>query len=414
MKKILFLGASNYFLEAAEYAKSNNIYLIVTDINEFPKAVVKGIADESYSISTIDYDSLLNLCKERDIDGIYAGASEINIPIAIKLCRELKLDYYSNLNQWKMCTNKDVFKEKCLNSGIKVAKVYTYEQVKSLDFHKNNLVTKPVDNNGSRGITICKNYEEFESGYKKALANSKSKTILIEEYIPSDSVIIQYTIQNGIVKFSGISDKKSKKIKKNAAPVMAIQYFPSIHEKEYLEKCNEKAIVMLEKEKIMYGPIWIEAFYHNGEFIFNEIGYRYGGSLTYYPVEFFYGVNQMHLLINQAIGNEDLYKDFDKIEKRNKDKIYSILPLQVKPGVITKIEGIDELLENKVIYRFVKSHSEGDVIDDSGTVSQVFGYMHIVGNSVEDVNKIIDEAIDKIKVYDENNENMLYSIWKDK
>ena len=72
MKKILFLGASGYFYDAALYAKSIGLYLIAIDIQPAEKAIVKTIADESYMMSTTDFDSVYKLCKEKEIDGIYA------------------------------------------------------------------------------------------------------------------------------------------------------------------------------------------------------------------------------------------------------------------------------------------------------------------------------------------------------
>ncbi|MDD7305120.1 MAG: ATP-grasp domain-containing protein [Peptoniphilaceae bacterium] len=413
-KKILFLGASNYFWDAANYVKEQGIYLIAVDSQKLPKAVVKSIADESYDISTIDTEELYKLCIDKDIDGIYAGASEVNIPIAIELCNRLGLYYYTNSKQWEMCTNKAVFKQKCIEAGIPVAKTYAYEDRKIDGKIGYPVVTKPVDNNGSTGISICNNIEELEKGYKKAINNSKSKTILIEEFIPSDSVILQYTVQDGIVKYTGMSDKKSKKIKEDSAPVMAIQFFPSVHEKQYLETINEKAIKMIENAGIKFGAIWIESFYHNKEFVFNEIGFRYGGSLTYYPVEYYYGVNQMNLIIHQALTGKGLYEDFKEINPLEKkhDNLYCILPIQIQPCKISKIEGLDEIYNIDGVYKFVVSHNVNDETPDSGTTLQVFAYLHAVGKTKEDIFRSIKKVKSTLKVLDEAGCNRLFTVWE--
>lgn len=413
-KTILFLGASNYFLDAAKYVKKEGYKLIAVDNQELPKAVVKSIADESYSISTIDIEKVYELCINKKVDGIYAGASEVNIPIAIELCERLGLPYYTNRKQWEMSTNKRIFKDKCIEHGINVTETFDIGDDKLDDMKYYPLVTKPVDNNGSTGISICKNKEQLKAGIDKALYNSKSKNILIERYIPSDSVIIQYTIQDGIVKYCGMSDKKSKKIEENAAPVMALQVFPSIHEAEYLENTNAKAIKMIKDQEIEYGAIWIESFYYENKFIFNEIGFRYGGSLTYYPVEYFYGINQMKILINHSLYGNGLYKNFDDITEVNhdKNKLYSILPIQIKPCTIKQIRGIDRLRQIQGVHEFVQSHSIGDIIPASGTTLQVFGYLHVTGNTIEEINDTFKKSKDVLDVSDENDENMLFTIWE--
>lgn len=409
-KKILFLGASIYFLDAAKYAKEMGLYLIAVDKNEGDKAIVKSIADESFTINTTDVESLYNLALEKEIDGIYAGASEVNIPIAIELSKRLNLSYYTDFSQWKMCTNKGIFKQKCIENGIQVSKVYDSINDDKIIYP---VVTKPVDNNGSTGISICFNKEELEIGYQKALNNSKSKWVLIEEYIPSDSVIIQYSLQDGIVKYSGMSDKQSKKIKPDAAPVMAIQFFPSIHERQYLEEVDQKAQAMLKKAGMRYGAVWIEAFYHNNQFIFNEIGYRFGGSLTYYPVEYFYNINQAKILLYQCLTGNPYYADFVQTDKINIDKKYAILPIQIRPGVIKNIIGLNEINKMENVYKFVQSHVVGDVIEETGTTHQVFGYLHLTGNSIDEIKKSIFEVKKCLIVEDEFGNNSLFTIWED-
>lgn len=411
-KRILFLGASVYFLDAAKYVKSKGMYLVAVDIKELPQAVVKAIADESYHISTTDLDTLYELCVKCKINGIYAGASEVNIPIAMELCKRLNLPYYANKRQWEMCTNKAIFKQKCVENGIKVSKEYEFSKRGKNGYVKYPVVTKPVDNNGSTGISICQNLQELEKGYKKGMDNSKIGHVLIEEYIPSDSVIIQYTIQDGNIKYSGMSDKKSKKLNEDGAPVMAIQYFPSIYEEQYLSKVNKKAIRMLKEADMQYGAVWIESFYYKNEFIFNEIGYRYGGSLTYFPVEFFYNLNQMNILIHHAVTGKGLYQDFNEKKVRADQKKYAILPIHIKPCVIKAVSGIDELENIPGFYRFVQSHSIGETIPDSGTTLQVFGYVHVIGDSIDSMIKTMQEVKDRIHVIDETGKNKIFTIWE--
>lgn len=411
-KKILFLGASIYFYDAALYAKEQGLYIIAVDAQEPSRAIVRTIADEDYTINTTDIEALYKLCLDKKIDGIYAGASEVNIPIAIELCERLNLPYYTNKEQWKMCTNKAVFKKHCIDSDIKVSRVYNLSDKEIDGIITYPVVTKPVDNNGSTGISICKNKKELEAGYEKALNNSKTKTVLIEEFIPSDSVIIQYTIQDGIVKYSGMSDKQSKKINEDAAPVMAIQFFPSEHEEQYLKTVDGKAKKMLQNAGIKFGAIWIEAFYHENNFIFNEIGFRYGGSLTYYPVEFYYGINQMKLLIHHSITGKGLYDNFSSIQKKQTEERYAILPMQIKPCKISEIIGIDSLKNICGFYKFVQSHIEGDIIKSTGTTAQVFGYLHICGSSLSELYNVIAEVKSTLKVLDENGNNQIFTIWE--
>ena len=307
------------------------------------------------------------------------------------------------------CTNKDIFKEKCQKHGIRVAK--TFDINDNITFP---VVVKPTDSNGSQGVSICRNRDELEISYDKAISFSNKGKVLIEEYIPSDSVIIHITIIDGEVFYSGMSDKKSKKIIDNGPPIMALQLFPSTHEQEYLDKVHDKVVSLINDEKILNGPIWIESFYHEQDFIFNEVGFRYGGSLTYYPVEFYYDINQMHLLINQSIGNPLNEFKTKYNSAKNRQFIYAILPIQINPGTIKEIIGLDKGLEVEGIYKFVQSLPIGTTVYQSGTTSQVFGYLHIIGLNQQEIKNSITNFLNIVKVVSDNNDkNQIFTIWKE-
>ncbi|WP_058991116.1 ATP-grasp domain-containing protein [Anaerococcus rubeinfantis] len=412
-KKILFLGASTYFYEAAKYAKDQGAYIIAIDRRPKEECIVKQIADEEYLMDTTDIESIKELILKEKIDGIYPGASEVNIPISIKLAEDTGIPKYCEENQWQMATNKDIFKDVCRKFGVPVTPVFDIsepidkKQTSKLSFP---LVTKPVDNNGSTGITICEKEDDFLKAYDKAKKASKTGKVLVEKKMNFEhSLIAHYTAQNGDVIFCGLTDKESKKINKDSAPVMSIQFMPSKLTEKFKNKVNDKIIKMLEGIGINYGPIWIEVFYDKDNFYLNEIGYRYGGSLTYYPVEYLFGINQMHLLINYLSTGKPLYKDFKDIKeiKNRKNHKYCILPMQLKHGTIKAIKGLEELINKEFVYAFIQSHIVNDVIEETGTTHQVFGYIHLVADSQEQLIEYINYVNESLKILDENGENML-------
>lgn len=412
-KKILFLGASTYFYEAAKYAKDQGAYIIAIDRRSKEECIVKQIADEEYLMDTTDIESIKNLIIKEKIDGIYPGASEVNIPISIELAENTGIPKYCEENQWKMATHKDIFKDVCIKYDVPVTPVFDISEPidkKQISMLRFPLVTKPVDNNGSTGITICEKEDEFLKAYDKAKKASKTGKVLVEKKMNFEhSLIAHYTAQNGDVIFCGLTDKESKKINKDSAPVMSIQFMPSKLTEKFKDKVNDKIIKMLEGIGINYGPIWIEVFYDEDNFYLNEIGYRYGGSLTYYPVEYLFGINQMHLLINYLSTGKPLYKDFKDIKeiKNRKNHKYCILPMQLKHGTIKAIKGLEELINKEFVYAFIQSHIVNDVIEETGTTHQVFGYIHLVADSQEQLIEYINYVNESLKILDENGENML-------
>ena len=158
------------------------------------------------------------------------------------------------------------------------------------------------------------------------------------------------------------------------------------------------------------GVIWIEAFCDRGEFTFNEMGYRFGGSLTYLPVKELYGIDQLDLQIQYALN----VKYDTKINvKETIDGIYSILPIHVKPGTIEKIEGFAELEKSEELIKIVYVHHEGEIIEDWGSAQQVFAYLHFRCRDMEETKRVLSNVLSKIAVYDENGNNMLFYLYEE-
>lgn len=412
-KRILFLGASTYFYEAAKYAKAQGATIVAVDKRRKEDCIVKQIADKDYLVDTTDINSIKEIMLKEKIDGIYPGASEVNIPISIKVSNDMNLPIYCSDHLWEMATNKGIFKNVCREYSIPVTPIYNISepidenQINRLDFP---LVTKPVDNNGSTGITICESPLDFLEAYSKAKKSSKCGEVLVEKKMNFEkSLIAHYTAQDGEVIFCGLTDKESKKIKDDAAPVMSIQFMPSSLTDKFKDIINDRIIKMLEGIGIKYGPIWIEVFYDSEQFYLNEIGYRYGGSLTYYPVEYYFGINQMHLLLYYLATGKSLYKDLKNTKELEErlGNVYCILPMQVRPGKIKSIEGLDDLLREKFIYAFIQSHIVNDTILETGTTHQVFGYIHLIASNREQLIEKIKYINNSLKIRDEHGQNML-------
>lgn len=410
MKKILFLGGKPIgSSEIVIRLKELGYYVIVTDFLTPEQSPAKLIANEHWDISTGDVDLLSEKARAAGVEGVVTGVHEFNINRMLDICERLDLPVYCTRDTWRYCDNKREFKNMCLNSGIPVAKTYDRDI-----FDRNSglypVIVKPVDGSGSRGFHICHDHDDLAVHYERAKTFSPTGSVLIEDYIPYDAVIIHYTMIDGKCFYSGISDKISVKFPSTGASVMGIQTFPSKGESVYLESLDRKVRRMFEDAGFKNGPIWIEAFYDGSDrFVFNEMGYRFGGSLTYYPVKYFTGIDQLDLLIDSSVSGKDVSKpDIRKPVETSKN--YCILPIHIKPGTITDIVGSDNLLSKEDIYAVVPVHFVGDVIEEWGSAQQVYAYLHILYKDKDDLTASIKSAFETLKVLDENGDNMIHTI----
>jgi hypothetical protein len=407
-KRLLLLGGSNSTEDIVRFAKKNNVKLIAT--GKYPKTPLKAISEESYDIDAIDDQALIKLVAEKCIDGIFVGCNETVVPHALTAASANGLPCYCTNRQWELCANKAKFKAMCRKYNIPITAEYSLAENDKIQYP---VAVKPVDSCGSQGFSICQNEDELKIAYEKALTFSLSSRVLIEKFMPYDAVIIHYTLINGEILFSGMSDKISMKLKDHGASVMAFQSFPSKFTDIYIDTLDQKVKTMFLQEDFHDGPIWIEAFNNNGKFTFNEMGYRFGGSMTYYPIRYFYGFDQLELILNFSLGKPEkkAASGFLIDNAYQKDLNYCILPLHVNPGYIASVVGESVIKTLPYVYAYIPTHFEGDTIKLSGTVSQVFCYLHVLFTDNIDLRNKLTNIISSLKVFDDANNNLLFCLF---
>ena len=410
-KKLLVIGGSASMIDLVETAKRMGIYTIVVDWNSVNDSPAKIYADEYWNDSIMDYDTIIPKAREKGIDGVITCMTDSYLAPYRIISERLNTPCYLNENTERISTDKILFKSICQECGIPVAKQYAVDinDEATLEELPYPIVVKPADGSGSRGFKVCQNKEDVIGGYNKAIKYSVTNRVIIEDYMPYDSVIIHYTLINGKCYYSGMSDKISCKFSSSGSSVMGFQSFPSKGEKVYLDTLDEKARDMFEKKSFRNGPVWIEAFYDGKEkFVFNEMGYRFGGSFTYYPVRFFYNVNQLEMLIEYAVTSD--YKGVSP-KRCDVDEKYCILPVHCKAGRIQTIEGVEAIKARKDVYAYAPKHLEGQEIKDWGTALQVFCYLHILYKDNNGLRESICDILTQLKAIDEKGNNMLYTLY---
>lgn len=398
MDKLLVLGGKPIgSTEIVERAKKKGIYTIVADYLPASESPAKLLSDEQWDISVDQVDELARKATEEHVNGIVAGVHEFCLRKAIQVCEKCGLPSWCTLEQWDNCSNKKAFKALCKKNGIDVAKTYKLD-----DEIQYPVIVKPADSDGSRGFSICNNREELEKGVRHALEFSTD--YLIEEFIQSDACIIHYTVVDGKVVFSGISDKHSRRLE-GGSMVMALQTFPARDQERYLKEVNDKAIQMFKSIGIKNSPIWIEAFNDGKRFVFNEMALRFGGSMTNYPVMYNTGIDQLELFIDAALGKITQMKSNREIKQ---EKNYAILPIHLKEGRILRVKGAEELLADSKMEQMVLVHHVGDEIKNWGTAQQVFCYLHMTYKNEDEFAENIKKIEKTLLVENEDGSNMLY------
>lgn len=411
-KRLLFLGAQEMMCSAVLKAKELGAYTIVADYNEnFP---AKKYADEKVLISTSDTDALLELCKEKKVDGVFSGYSEVNQYFTLDLCERGGYPYYGTRAQVEALANKANFKRCCRENGVPgVPEYHLTEELLPEDMAKLEypVIIKPVDSYSGKGITICTDESMVADAVKSAISQSKAKQFLVEKYMDDehyDVVTAYYSIQDGKVALSAMVDRYMYYFGSRRLNTGLL--YPSQYLDRYIAEADEKVRKMLENLGVQNGTLFIEGCVNAEGFWFWETGFRLCGAQQSILPAHINGVDIQEMLICHALTGKMADEDKMHLEDphfRGKTACNGVI--FINKGKISEIGGIEEIRAMPEIVNFSPLQQVGDEVtaEDVGTLNQSFARVHLICDDKEQLFKAIDNLYEKLKIVDTEGNDMV-------
>jgi carbamoylphosphate synthase large subunit len=392
-----------------KYARSQGVHVIVTDNLPLEKSVAKQIADESWMISTADVETIVKAALEHKVDGVFAGVSEFNLEKAMTVAGRLGLPFYCTREQWDIASNKARFKELCRTHNIPVSKDFNFDwnlDAADLEDVRYPLIIKPVDSSSCKGISVCYNESQLKVAVEKALSNSQSEEIIVEEFIGGDEISVHYTLKDGEISLSCMMDKYlSTEI--GPLPVPEVYLYPSKHLESYIVTLDDAVKEMFRNAGFKNGTVFLQGKVNPNGFVFFEMGYRLSGTAVYHFTSKLNGINSMEMYVNHALtgtmNGYDLSLDNPKF-----NRTCCNLSIFIDEGVIGRINGLDDVLGLENIVNSHQSYSVGDSVPKTGTLQQIFIRLFIIADSNEDLCETVEIIHNSLQVLDVNGRNMLH------
>lgn len=408
-KKLLLMGGGAYVKGIKKYADEKGFYMVA--VGSSANTPIRDIADEFYQIDTQNVDEITKLVKEKGIDGIFVGSSEVNIAPAITVSERTGCNFYSDRKQWDIISDKAEFKKLARQYGVPVTEEYKVTEEflrEDLDKIKYPVIVKPVDSSGARGMNACYNEEELKKYYLEALKWSKSKKIIVEELIEGGKeVFFHYTIQNGEFSLSmGFSKFKVISKERDYVSLPIFHMYPSSHIDIYIEKVDKAARKMFSEIGLKNGIVMLQGFDIDGEFKFFESGFRMGGEQMYVFTEHQNGLNSLEMMINYALTGQ--MADFKVSEKDNARFKWPCCNyyIPLKAGIITKVEGLDEVEKMESVLNITKMFEIGDEIFDTNALERVCMRLHVYGKTAQELAESLVRISSTLRILDQNGNEM--------
>ena len=190
-KKILVLGGAFQHCKLVEAAHELGVEVIVTDYLSLEDAPAKKIADKYYMHNITDIDGIVDMCKKENVDGVIATSLDACQRPYQQVCEKLGVPCFGTAEQYRILTDKNLFKEYCRKSDVDVIPEYDInlfdKKEQCMEMVQFPIFIKPCDSRGSRGQSICNTYEEAIEAIKFAQSESKSGNIVIEKYMGQEN-----------------------------------------------------------------------------------------------------------------------------------------------------------------------------------------------------------------------------------
>ena len=408
-KKLLILAGAGAHCKVVEAAHEMGIYTIVADY--LPNSPAKLISDESYMYDIFDVDSLVELGKEKNIDGVLGFCIDPTQKPAQQIAQKLGLPMFGTEEQVHALTNKKAFKALCRENKVDIIPEYSEEDIHNQKIEFPVLV-KPVDSRGSRGAAVCRDYEQLKTAIPQAKAESSNGGVIIEKYMEQNQDLsITYIVKDGKPVLISIGDRYPGREEDNLNRQLSCTIQPSRYASMYMEKVNDRVVNMIRSLGIKNGPVFMQGFVDGDTVRMYDPGIRFPGNEYERIYNAATGMNPMKSIISYVVGGEiDDYggKLAGSYDLNGMCAIQYMI--NVGPGIITRYEGLDEIAKLPYVVDVQQKRYLGAVVENTGDIKHRAGEVSIC---VERDPKIMKDAIEKVQsilqITDENGENMLIS-----
>lgn len=396
-QKLLVIGAGIGQIPLIRKAKTRGLYVIcVTIPGNWPAA---ALADETWYLDIYDRETIVERAKREGITAVISDQNDLMVPTVAYVAEKLGLPGNCFEQVWTFC-NKNRFRAFCETCGVPVPK-HTAIDAPDFDFASFDAplpwIVKPADSQSSKGVQKIDSIEQARPALIAALAQSKTKTAILEQFFPGKELPVEGYVADGAYYPLMIGDQLDFEL--NGLMIPAQRKYPSVAPTEVQAKiydCEQKLA------RALNAPF---AITHN-EYLYNENGdiciiegaLRGGGvyiSSDLIPLAT--GIDVNDVLLRQALGeNVDVAAEMTK--RKNAASAYVCFCL--REGVVTKVEGMDKLKAMPFVKGvYLDSMKVGETSKKVVDKSMRYGPILVAGKDREDLQKHIDEIEQTLRVF---------------
>jgi biotin carboxylase len=400
-KTLLIVSGGVEAAEAAKRAKEMGLYVVVSDIN--PEAPGFAFADSILIADVYGPDGTAAAAerfhkKIRPIDGVICVAADAPRTVAAVNAR-LGLNGIGKRTA-ELATDKFAMKERFAADGVPVpwfSAVETPQQLQRLVIERGpNLVIKPVDSRGSRGVQRLSHVQNLTEAFVFARSHSPSERVMVEAYLPGPQVSTESVVVDGHCFTPGFSDRNYEFLERYAP------YFienggdlPSHLPQDVQEEVKAVVAKAAASLGVGNGTVKGDIVVHEGKVHVIELAARLsGGFFCTREIPLNTGVDFVGAAIKVALGEKPSETDLTPQYQRPISQRYAF----PKPGRVVSADGAEAAKNVDGVLEAVITAKPGDVILPAGDKRPSAAMVLATGATREAALAAADEALARIRI----------------
>ena len=406
--RLVIIGSKSENVLLAKEAKRRGYYTIVCD--GFEDGPAKEYADKAYTIDVRDTDTIVDMCKREEADGIIGSFSDLVFEEITLIAHKAGLKWYCSPERLPYYRYKDKQKQLLSSLGIHVPKSrllqeeFCEEDLKGFAFP---LVLKPVNGWGSKGIFVVNSFEELRSRYSDVRKYSYSSGILVEEYTKGHEYNTMAWIIDGVVVPLTVADREKTQVETGKIPFLSRIVYPARDYEKVYEECREVLQKFADANEQKNGIISMQFFYNENGVVVCEIAGRFL-AFEYDMMKIFTGIELVDLLLDYVYEEEKIPEILMNFHPYETFKQYSTgLYFLAKDGEKIKDMSVaEELKKDPHVDAAYLFYQEGDVVDN---IQRNYLVQYVLtADTREELDRVTEEFYDKMYVEGENGEDVAY------
>ncbi|HEY7043381.1 MAG TPA: ATP-grasp domain-containing protein [Nocardioidaceae bacterium] len=384
MSTLLVLGGADGALGTIGAASRLGVRTLCVDSRTDAPGIAR--ADEFLSVSTRDIGAIERAIAGRDdLQGVISPASDVNLPAQFELAQRLGLPNGLSIDAVRASIDKGFFRDVCARIGL-VNPSYVQGTFDHVLCHSNALrwpvMVKPADSSGGRGVSRCDNVAQLAAACIEAAAWSRSRTVIVEEFVAGDDVGAEAFVIDGRVALLAIGSRtltdRPHFVTTETRVALPDQRW------EAVRRCLDAICAELGYR---WGSLNADLIVRpDGAVVVVEIGARLGGNGSAELLGLAHGIDASEVAVELAVGAKPEVRPV--LHRHAASRILGA----PSEGKLVAIDGVGAARAVPGISQVVLAAEAGDHVAPYTKAGAKLGYLLAAGATADAVGKALDRA----------------------